>query len=156
MIHEFSHASPLRTIFCVLQGMHGRKEVMLCLTWVLIQGGSWDRAEGGEGPADGWRTCGGRRLHGAQREHDGNFPQGWDIRVTPNPLSENAHSLWEAGVRRGTVERGTKRVNKGEEESVMKHIPGVISLGGEDRNFLLGVPPATHAQTHTLQLPSGT
>lgn len=34
-----------------------------------------------------------------------------------------------------TVERGTKRVNKGEEESAMKHIPGVISLGGEDRNF---------------------
>lgn len=71
---------------------------MLCLTWVLIQGGSGDGAKKGRRASrrmeDLWR----RRLHGAQREHGGKLPgQGWDIRVTPNPLSENAHSLWEAG-----------------------------------------------------------
>lgn len=48
------------------------------------------------GPGDG-EDCTADR--GRRRNHDGNFPgQGWDIRVTPNPLSENAHSLWEAGV----------------------------------------------------------
>lgn len=34
-----------------------------------------------------------------------------------------------------------RKVNKGEEESVMKQIPGVTSLGGEGKNFNYGAPP---------------
>ena len=96
------------------------------------RGKKGQQMDGGPGEREDCTVDRGRR-----RNHDRNSPgQGWDIRVTPNPLSENAHSLWEAGVGwGGAVERGTKRVNKGEEESVTKHIPGIISLGGEDRNF---------------------
>lgn len=54
---------------------------------------------------------------------------------SPQTPSLRMHTPCGRQVGGGAVERGTKRVNKGEEESVTKHIPGVISLGGEDRNF---------------------
>lgn len=54
---------------------------------------------------------------------------------SPQTLSLRMHTPCGRQAWVETVERGTKRVNKGEEESAMKHIPGVISLGGEDRNF---------------------
>lgn len=108
----------------------------LCLTWVLIQGGSGDRAKKGE---KGQQTDGGPAEGEDYTEHRGSRTEASRGRAgtsaSPQTLSLRMHTPCGRQARRGTVERGTKRVNKGEEESVMKHIPGVISLGGEARNL---------------------
>ena len=109
----------------------------------------WSK-EGGEGPADGWWTCRGRRLHGAQREQDGSFPgQGWDIRVTPNPLSENAYSLWEAGVGGNSRERNQESKQGG--RGVCNETHSWRNQPGRGRQeFQLRGPSRVRAQTHTL------
>lgn len=40
--------------------------------------------------------------------------------------------------------------SKPQEESVMKQIPGVIRLGGEEKNFNYGGTPMSFPPTHTL------
>lgn len=42
---------------------------------------------------------------------------------------------------RETLDGATKKSKQGEEESVMKQIPGVISWGGEGKNFNYGATP---------------
>lgn len=94
---------------------------------------------GEEGLVDGWREV--SREKAAQRTEGGKGEIMMETSlgragpsVTPNALSENATLLWEASVE-NIRWRNPKGVNNGEEESVMKHIPGVISLGGEEKNF---------------------
>lgn len=61
---------------------------------------------------------------------------GWNIRFTTNALAENA-TLAGVRSRKHWMEQ-PKKSKQGEEKSVMKQIPGVISMGGEGKNFNYG------------------
>lgn len=83
-----------------------------------------------------------------RRTNKGQFPaRGWNIRVTPNALQSRRH-LWESGAESMRWKKWRK-VNKGEEESVMKQIPGWHKQSGRGREeFQLGgysrIVPRTH------------
>lgn len=65
---------------------------------------------------------------------------GWSIRFTPNALEDNA-TLVGVGSGKHWMEQPKKKSKQGEEESVMKQIPGIISWGGEGKNFNYGATP---------------
>lgn len=130
---------------------------MLCLTWVLIQGGSggWSK-EGGEGQ----QTDGGlvrekttRSTEGARRKLPG---AGLGHQSHPKPLSLRMHTpLWEAGEAGNSRERNQESKQGG--RGVCNETHSWRNQPGRGRQeFLLGCPSrAPCPNTHTLQLPSG-
>ena len=129
---------------------------MTCLTWVLIQVRRRER-DGAKKGKKGQQTDGGpaeggdcAEHRGRRRHHGGSFPgQGWDIRVTPNPLSENAHSLWEAGVGGNSRERNQESKQGG--RGVCNETHSWRNQPGRGRQeFQLRGPSRVRAQTHTL------